>query len=69
MIKVAISLAKNVLTLLPTIASTSETDGAIQRKMRGRDVVRAGKGITLVILTEDMDNIVKIIKLLEIWVY
>ena len=68
MIKVAISLAKNVLTLLPTIASTSETDGAIQRKMRGRDV-RRGKGITLVILTEDMDNIVKIIKLLEIWVY
>ena len=51
------------------MASTSETDGAIQRKMRGRDVVRAGKGITLVILTEDMDNIVKIIKLLEIWVY
>ena len=68
MIKVAISLAKNVLTLLPTIASTSETDGAIQRKMRGRDVVRR-KGITLVILTEDMDNTVKIIKLLEIWVY
>ena len=47
LMKVAAPLAKNVLTPLATMASVSAIDGAIQRKMLGRDVVRAGKGITL----------------------
>ena len=42
--------------------SDSAIGGAIQRKMRGRDVERAGKGITLVISSEHMDNITRIIK-------
>ena len=33
--------------------------------MRGKGVVRAGKGVTLVILNEDMNDIIRIIKLLE----
>ena len=33
--------------------------------MRGKGVVRAGKGVTLVILNEDMYDIIRIIKLLE----
>ena len=47
LMKVAVPLAKNVLTPLATMASVSAIDGAIQRKMLGRDVVRAGKVITL----------------------
>ena len=47
---------------LATMASASPIDGTIQRKMRGGDVVRAGKGITLIISNEDMDGIIKIIK-------
>ena len=34
-------------------------------QMRGRGVVRAGKGTTLVILNEDMDDIIRIKKWLE----
>ena len=33
--------------------------------MRGKGVVRAEKGVTLVILNEDMNDIIRIIKLLE----
>ena len=33
--------------------------------MRGRGVVAAGKGITLVVSNEDMDDIIRIIKSLE----
>ena len=45
--------------------SASTIDGAIQRKMRGQGVARAGKGITLVISNDDMDDIISIIKSLE----
>lgn len=43
-------LAKNVLVLLATSVSTSAIDGAIptKKKMRGKGVIREGKGITLV---------------------
>ena len=44
------------------MTSASTIDGAIQRKMRGRGVLRAGKGITLDISNEDMVNIIRIIK-------
>ena len=55
-------LAKNVLEPLATMASASAIDDAIQRKMRGRDVVRIEKGTRLAILNED---IIRIIKSLE----
>ena len=47
------------------MVSASAIDGAIQRKMRGQGVVRAGKGITLVISNEDMNYIIRIVKSLE----
>ena len=61
---IAVSLAKNVLTPLATLASGSATDSTIQRKMYGGGIVRTGKRITFDISNEDMDNI-RIIKLLE----
>ena len=42
-LKGAVSLAKNVLEPLATMASASTIDAAIQRKTRGQRVVRAGK--------------------------
>ena len=60
--KVDVPLAKNVLALLATIASTFAIDDAIQRKMRGRGAVKAGKRINLVISNEDMNDKIKIIK-------
>ena len=62
LMKVAVLLAKNVLALLTTMASASVIDGAIQRKMRAQGVVKTGKGITLAISNEDMDDIIRIIK-------
>lgn len=47
-----------------TIASTSTIHQFIQRKMRGRGVLREEKGITLVILNENVCDIT-IIKSLE----
>ena len=71
--KVAVSLAENVLAPLASIASASAIDGAIQRKMHGREViatsrvgvVRAGKRVALVTLNENMDDIIRIIKSLK----
>ena len=60
--QVAVPLAKNVSETLSTMASVSAIDGAIQRKMRGKCVVRPGKGITLVISNKFMDKIIRIIK-------
>ena len=47
------------------MASASMIDGANQRKIRGRGIVRAEREITLVISNEDMDDIIRIIKSLE----
>ena len=44
------------------MASVSAIDGDIQRKMRGKRVVRAGNGITLVISNKYMDEIIRIVK-------
>ena len=63
--KVAVPLAKNIFAPLATIASASEIDVVIQRKMRGRGVVRVPKRITLVISNEHMDDFIKIIKSLK----
>ena len=51
-----------VVVPLSIMASASGMDGAIQRKMCGRGVVRAEKGITLVISNKDLDETIKIIK-------
>ena len=66
---VAVSLAKIVFAVLVTIASFSEIDCTIQRRIDGTgaiatswvDVVRAWKRIILVICNEDIDDIIKII--------
>ena len=67
LMKFGVPLTKNVLAPLATMAPAPAIDDAIQSKMRGSGarVVRAGKGITLFILDEDMDDITRIIKLLE----
>ena len=65
LMKVAVSLAKNVLEPSATMASASAIYDAIQRKLRGKDFVRARKEITLVILNEYMDEIIRTIKSLE----
>ena len=50
---------------LATMASASPIDGALQRKMNGRRTVRSGKRIILVILNEDMDDVISIVKSVE----
>ena len=57
--KVAMPLAKNVLTSLGLMADMSAIDGSIQKKMYGS---RATK---LIIENEDMNDIMKIIEALE----
>ena len=54
-----------LLTSLATTASTSAIDVANQRNIRGKGVVRAEKGINLVISNEDINGIIKIIKSLK----
>ena len=56
--KVAMPLAKNVLTPLGSIAAMSAIDGSIQKKIHGL-------GVKLIIEQEDMNDIMKIIKALE----
>ena len=56
--KVAMPLAKNVLTPLGLTAAMSAIDGSIQKKIHG-------SGIKLIIEEEDMQDIIKIIKELE----
>ena len=71
LMKFDVLLAKNVLAPLATMASATAIDGAIQKKMRVLGIVRAVKGITLVISNEDMDEIIRIAKLLQnsgIWI-
>ena len=55
------------LAPLPTMASTSAIVDAIQRKMCGSraEAKRAGKGIILFILHEDIDDIIRVIKSLQ----
>ena len=65
LMKTAGSLAKNVLVPLGTMVLAYAINGVIQRKVHGRGVARVGKGITLVIFNEDMNDIIKIVKLTE----
>ena len=63
--KVGTPLAKTISEPLATMESASALDGAIQRKIHGLGVARAGKRIFFVIWNEDTDNIIKNIKSLE----
>ena len=58
LMKVALSLSKNVLTPLGLTAAMSAIDGSIQKKIHG-------SGIILIIEEEDIQDIIKIIKELE----
>ena len=58
LMKVAMSLAKNVLTPLCLTAAMSAIDGSIKKKIHG-------SGVKLIIEQEDMKDIMKIIKALE----
>ena len=58
LMKVALPLAKNVLTPLGLTAAMPAINGGIQKKMRG-------EGIKLIIEQEDMNDIIKIIEDLE----
>ena len=60
---VAVPLVKNVIAPLALMESVFAQDGALQRKMRGRGVATAG--IALVTQNEDMEDIIRIMKLLE----
>ena len=70
---VAVSSAKIVLAVVVTIASFSEIDCTIQRRMDGTgaiatsrvDVIKAWKRIILSICNEDIDDIITIIG--KIW--
>ena len=65
MMKVTVPLTKNVLLPLATMASASAIIGAIQIKMCGRGVIRAGKIIILVISCYDIIRIIKSLQSLE----
>ena len=55
--------------MLPILVSNlaSNATNKFESKISGKGVVRAGKGFTFFISNEDMNNIIKIIKLLEDW--
>ena len=59
LMKVAMTLAKNVLAPLGLSAAMSAIDGSIKRKMLGSGAT------TLIISNDDMDGILKIVKSLE----
>ena len=62
--KVALSLAKNVLAPLGSTAPMSAIDGSIQKKIHG-SVMTKDAGVKLIIEQEDMNDIINIIKALE----
>ena len=71
--KVGITVAKNILRSLAATALPFAINGAFQRKLRGRaaigtrrlGVVRARKGITLVISNEYMHDAFRVVKSLK----
>ena len=62
--KVALSLAKNVLAPLGLTAAMSAIDGSIQKTIHVSWATK-GAGVKLIIVQEDMNDIIKIIKALE----
>ena len=63
LMKVAMSLAKNVLAPLGLTSAMSAIDGSIKKKMLGSGTT------TLVISNDEMNDIIKIVKSLENLVY
>ena len=57
--KVAVSLAQNILVPLGITAAASAIDGAIQKKMHG------SVATTLIISNEEMNDIINIVQALE----
>ena len=64
LIKFGVLLAKNVPAPLVTMPSASAIDGAIQRKLHERGTIVTSKAV-VVILNEDIDDIIRIIKPLK----
>ena len=64
LMKIDVPLAKDILPQLATKA-TSSIKYSFERKMRWCGAVRAGKGFTLFISNEDMDDVIRIIQSLE----
>ena len=59
LMKVAVPLAKNILTPLGITAAASAVDAGIQKKMHGSGTT------TLIISNEEMNDIIKIVQALE----
>ena len=64
LMRVAMTLAKNVLAPLGLTAAMSTIDGSIQKKIHVSGEAK-GAGVKLIIEQEDMKDIMKIIKALE----
>ena len=64
LMEVAMPLAKNVLAPLALTAAMSAIDGSIQKKIHGSGATK-GAEIKLIIEKEDMNDIIKIIEVLE----
>ena len=64
LMKVALPLAKNVLAPLGLTAAMSAIDGIRQKKIHGSGATK-GAGVKLIIEQEDMNDIMKIIKVPE----
>ena len=45
LMKIAVTLAKNVLAPMATMKSVSAIDGAVQRKMHGKGVAKSSKKV------------------------
>ena len=68
LIGLAVPLPQNYLPKLVTKANSFAID-RFERKIGGSGLVRAEKGFTLFISSEDMDNIIKLVNLLKASVY
>ena len=64
LIDLSVPLAKDVLTKLATKATSSILD-KFERNIIRQGLVRAGKGFTLFISNEDMDDFIKTVESLE----
>ena len=64
LMKVALSLAKNVLAPLGLTSAMTAIDGSIQKKIHGSRATKCA-GVKLIIEQEDMKDIMKIIEALE----
>ena len=64
LIDLTFSLARDVLSKIVTKATSSVLD-KFERKINGRRAVRAWKGVSLLISSENMDDTIKIVESLE----